>query len=182
MCRWFLCYIAKTLVTQRCKVHKFLGKSQEFTQESDKKMDFKTKIDKVLEAKKLALWRLAEEADLDSTLRKAYKQNREMRDSTTAKFLEALGISEIWWEKGEGEIFKVRMDGSYTLQQAPDQWVHREAYNALESNLADMKARLEEATAKINELNRLHAQHNEQMKAMVELAQTLAQKGAQGKK
>jgi hypothetical protein len=153
-------------------------------------MDFKTKIDKVLKLKKLALWKLAEEADLASTLRKAYKQNREMRPSTTEKFLEALKISEKWWNSGQGEVFisfntedmphlkavQQVMNGRYDLPPAIDQWVHKKTYEALEANLVETKARLDEAQAKINELDRLHAQHNEQMKAMLELANELAKK------
>ena len=157
-------------------------------------MDFKTKIDKLLKVKKLALWKLAEQSALESTLRKAYKQNREMRQATTDKFLENLGISHEWWHQGTGEIFishstedmpqiqKVKqiLNGRYDLPKdpgtAPDQWVHKSAYQALEANLLETKVRLDEAQAKVNELNKLHAQHNEQMKAMLELAKDLARK------
>ena len=147
-------------------------------------MDFKTKIDKIVKARKLARWKLAEEAGLESTLQKAYKENREMRETSTGKLLEALGISQIWWDTGQGEIFispphhgsSGNNGSSYNVPPATDQWVHKSAHEALQANLEDIKARLSEAQETINELNRLHAQHNEQMKLMLELAKEIQRK------
>jgi hypothetical protein len=67
-------------------------------------MTFKEKIDKVLKAKKMKLWQLAEESGLGSTLEKAYAENREMRTKGTDQFLQKIGISSEWWEFGKGEM------------------------------------------------------------------------------
>lgn len=67
-------------------------------------MDFRTKVDNVLKAKGIKLWKLAELSGLGTTLEKAYNDNREMRDSSTVKFLQKVGISKTWWETQEGEL------------------------------------------------------------------------------
>lgn len=68
-------------------------------------MTFKEKIDLILSEKQIKLWKLSEEAGLGTTLEKAYTENREMRGSTTHKFLQKMGISLNWWQTGAGEIF-----------------------------------------------------------------------------
>lgn len=68
-------------------------------------MEFREKIDKILEVKQLKLWKLAEESGLNSTLEKAYKENRELSDKKLTEFLEKMGISRQWWRTGKGEIF-----------------------------------------------------------------------------
>jgi hypothetical protein len=72
-------------------------------------MDFKSKIDIILHALMIKLWRLAEESELGTTLEKAYSENREMRPANTQKFLQKIGISPEWWEKTEGG-----MEGMFT--------------------------------------------------------------------
>lgn len=69
-------------------------------------MDFKEKIDKVLEIRGIKLWRLAQESKLNSTLEKAYAENREMTETMTTKFLQNLGINSGWWETGKGDVFE----------------------------------------------------------------------------
>jgi hypothetical protein len=68
-------------------------------------MEFKSKIDKILSIKDIKLWKLAEISGLNSTLEKAYTENREMRETQTDKFLQNLRINSDWWKNGEGEIF-----------------------------------------------------------------------------
>lgn len=70
-------------------------------------MEFSAKIDKILTAKKIKLWKLAKESGLNNTLEKAYTDNREMTDTLTHKFLENMGISKSWWESGKGAIFSI---------------------------------------------------------------------------
>ena len=74
------------------------------------KVDFRTKIDFLLSALMVKLWKLAEESGLGSTLEKAYSENREMRKSTTDKFLQKIGISRDWWDHGKGDPFTKDMD------------------------------------------------------------------------
>lgn len=68
-------------------------------------MNFREKIDKVLEIKGIKLYKLCEVSKLGSTLQKAYEDNREMKTPSTEKFLENLRINRKWWESGEGQIF-----------------------------------------------------------------------------
>jgi hypothetical protein len=68
-------------------------------------MDFKAKIDFILNKLNIRLWKLAEDSELGTTLEKAYTENREMRPVTTKKFLQKIGISEEWWTLGKGEAF-----------------------------------------------------------------------------
>lgn len=70
-------------------------------------MDFRAKIDNVLKAKGFKLWKLAEVSGLDSTLEKAYKENREMREGKTDEFLQKLGITKKWWDTGEEPMFNI---------------------------------------------------------------------------
>lgn len=105
-------------------------------------MTFIEKIDKILTIKGIALWRLAELSQLNSTLEKAYAQNRNMRATTTAKFLQNLRINREWWETGKGEVF---------LEDVPEKpqklrdidiiesenyiGMHRRVYDTLEKNM-----------------------------------------------
>jgi hypothetical protein len=68
-------------------------------------MDFREKIDKILEDKQIKLYKLAEISGLGNTLEKAYEENREMRTSTTERFLQKLGINTEWWETQNGNIY-----------------------------------------------------------------------------
>jgi hypothetical protein len=67
-------------------------------------MDFKSKIDKILKVKKVKLWKLAEDSGLGTTLEKAYSENRDMRDSSTERFLQNLGINPEWWKGNSGDV------------------------------------------------------------------------------
>jgi hypothetical protein len=73
-------------------------------------MDFREKIDKLLEIKGIKLYKLAEISGLGNTLEKAYEDNRNMRTSTTERFLHKLGINEEWWETGIGDVFLTSVD------------------------------------------------------------------------
>lgn len=68
-------------------------------------MTFQQKIDKILSIRKIKLWKLAEDSGLNSTLEKAYTDNREMRQKQTEKFLQNLGINPEWWATGKGDVF-----------------------------------------------------------------------------
>lgn len=68
-------------------------------------MNFKEKIDKLLEVKAIALWKLAELGGVKkSTLEKAYDRNGELRPPNLDEFLQKLGVNPTWWETGEGQI------------------------------------------------------------------------------
>lgn len=86
-------------------------------------MTFQQKIDKVLATKGIKLWKLAQESGLGTTLEKAYAENREMRENTTGKFLQKMGISAEWWVTGKGEIF---VTGSVVEEETPVYGVHSE--------------------------------------------------------
>lgn len=69
-------------------------------------MRFSEKIDKILKAKDIALWKLAELGGIKkSTLEKAYERNGEMREKIMRDFLQKLGINIEWWRTGNGEMF-----------------------------------------------------------------------------
>lgn len=89
-------------------------------------MTFREKIDKVLIIKGIKLYKLAEISGLGNTLEKAYEENRPMRDSTTDKFLQNLGIRKEWWEDEKGEVFEenstaaIKSTGSKEKRSAED--------------------------------------------------------------
>jgi hypothetical protein len=142
-------------------------------------MEFRTKIDKILRARNLALYKLGEVSGLNSTLEKAYNENREMRTTTTRRFLQEMGISEDWWEKGQGDIF---VDGgSYnttSVFSAPERKVfvshseedsaaihrlihlsnyilmHKDAWKKMESQMADQSKLLLELSEVIKNLTK----------------------------
>jgi hypothetical protein len=94
-------------------------------------MDFKEKIDKILEIKGIKIWKLGDDANMRSTLEKAYKDNREMTDRKTENFLQNLGINKRWWETGEGEIFQEDIE----TDMHPNDRVPEEVYrNLVETN------------------------------------------------
>lgn len=68
-------------------------------------MTFVEKIDKILTVRGIKLWKLASESGLNSTLEKAYADDREMTGEPTRRFLQKLRINSAWWESGEGDIF-----------------------------------------------------------------------------
>jgi hypothetical protein len=68
-------------------------------------MTFKEKIDKILTIKGIKLYKLAEMSGLGNTLEKAYEKDREMRTSTTERFIQKMGINSVWWEQQKGEVF-----------------------------------------------------------------------------
>jgi phage repressor protein C with HTH and peptisase S24 domain len=70
-------------------------------------MDFRHKIDIILDLLQIKLWKLATISGLGNTLEKAYSENREMRDSTTIKFLQKLYIKKQWWEEPGGQPWTV---------------------------------------------------------------------------
>lgn len=68
-------------------------------------MDFVEKINKIKTVSKLSVRKLGLKSGLESTLEKAYSDNREMKDSNTEKLLRNLGINPEWWNSGIGEVF-----------------------------------------------------------------------------
>ena len=68
-------------------------------------MEFTAKIDKILKIKGIKLWELEQMAGMNSTIKKAYDENRELRGSTESRFLEKCGINPVWWKSGAGDIF-----------------------------------------------------------------------------
>lgn len=110
-------------------------------------MEFKTKIDKILKVKNIALWKLAEVSGLHSTLEKAYKENREMRPTTTRKFLENVGINPRWWESNSGEILHGDLRADNVQKRPSSQWrvetdgdyfyIHRKAWQQMENSLKE---------------------------------------------
>lgn len=68
-------------------------------------MDFVEKINKIKTVSKLSVRKLGLKSGLESTLEKAYSDNREMKDVNTDRLLQNLGINREWWETGNGEVF-----------------------------------------------------------------------------
>jgi hypothetical protein len=78
-------------------------------------MDFRQKIDKLLSIKGIKLYKLAEISGLGNTLEKAYEKNRDMRQSTTDRFIQKLRINSEWWKTGKGDVFAENItDGEKT--------------------------------------------------------------------
>lgn len=67
-------------------------------------MDFRQKIDKILTLKGIKLYKLAEISGLGNTLEKAYAENREMKQGTTDRFIQKVGINYEWWKTQKGDI------------------------------------------------------------------------------
>ena len=101
-------------------------------------MDFREKIDNILKARGIARWKLAQEAGINSTIEKAYQENREMRESTTQKFLEALKISPDWWHHGTPPIFLEE-------KKRKEVTVSREAWEELQTTLASQRVAIKDA-------------------------------------
>jgi len=68
-------------------------------------MDFREKIDKILSVKEIKLYKLAEISGLGNTLEKAYADNREMRSTTTDRFIHKMGINPDSWDNSDGPEF-----------------------------------------------------------------------------
>jgi len=73
-------------------------------------MEFTAKIDKILKIKGIKLWELEKLVGMNSTIKKAYEENRELVGSTESRFLEKCRINPQWWKSGTGEIFLPEFD------------------------------------------------------------------------
>ena len=89
-------------------------------------MDFAQKIDKILTIKGIKLWNLEQMAGMNSTIAKAYDENRELRGTTETKFLEKCRINPVWWKTGTGEIFLPETTDDEFIK------IHREVWNRME--------------------------------------------------
>lgn len=113
-------------------------------------MDFKSKIDKVLKEKKIALWKLGTDVNMKSTIEKAYGANREMKPVTTDKFLQKVGINPEWWETGKGDVFAPKQNNNQEQASRPTSDSDRRIIAAMdkiinlhEATIIDLKQRLE---------------------------------------
>lgn len=122
----------------------------------------------------MALYKLGEVSGLNSTLEKAYNENREMRPTTTRRFIQEMAISEEWWEKGSGEIFV--NGGSYNLPSERKVFVshseadsealhrlihlgnyilmHKDAFKKIESQMTDQAKLLQDLSEVIKNLTK----------------------------
>jgi hypothetical protein len=110
-------------------------------------MNFCEKIDKLKAISKLSLKALGDRSGLKTTLEKAYGDNREMKDATTTKFLQNLGINSVWWETQKGEI--LLPDSPLLRPQkktAGEEYAEdfRRHISNLEKNIEDLRARVDD--------------------------------------
>jgi phage repressor protein C with HTH and peptisase S24 domain len=123
-------------------------------------MDFTTKIDNILRIKGIKLWELEKIVGMNSTIKKAYEDNRELTGSTESKFLERARINPVWWKTGEGEIFLSEIQDKESITIPLELWtqmqnekqtesveymkVHRRAWDQLEETMAQQRTLLTE--------------------------------------
>lgn len=87
-------------------------------------MQFREKIDKLLEIKGIRLSKFAKVTDMGNTLEKAYQENRDMTDTLTQKFLHNASINPAWWDTGQGPEFLSKETNQMrvkTIDKAPAQ-------------------------------------------------------------
>ena len=131
-------------------------------------MNFREKIDLILQAKKMSLYKLARVAGV-SALEKAYRSGREMGQTSTWKLLAALNVRDDWWNHGTGEMFNTAQSNGQVLRQPVGALplldisketeiiqIPRRAFDQLEAGLIQSGQIINQLAATNAELNRMY--------------------------